>query len=176
MKCRYNPGWKAQRGSTTTFQNKVRLTSLSVSYFYLYFIWKWVYLWCHTVYFGLPQAIGSFLHNIDISCDITTNTKRINKIHQNKICTNNLYLHLLENFLNFLPLFTFVQFFEVGTELPNLNFQGFEKVSKRNHCACFWSTLITITFSSGDSISLITCCPQNWNQAIPESHCLYCTL
>ena len=36
--------------------------------------------------------------NIDISCDITTKTKRINQIHQNKIYTNDIYLHLLETF------------------------------------------------------------------------------
>ena len=44
--------------------------------------------------------------NIDISYDITTNRKRINKIHPNKIHTNNIYLlHIWKPFLNFQPFF-----------------------------------------------------------------------
>ena len=46
--------------------------------------------------FPKVKMCGS-LH-IDISCDITTNTKRINKFHENKIFTNNIYLHLMETF------------------------------------------------------------------------------
>ena len=49
------------------------------------------------------------LHNI------TTNTKRINQIHKNQICANNL----TSIFWKTLPLFASVYFFEVGTELPN---------------------------------------------------------
>ena len=52
-------------------------------------IWV-VALMYYNCVFAKVKICGS-LH-IDISCDITTNTKRINQIHQNKICTNNLYL------------------------------------------------------------------------------------
>ena len=43
-----------------------------------------------------------------ISCNITTNTKMISQIHKNKICENNIYLHILETFSKLSPLSGYV--------------------------------------------------------------------
>ena len=50
----------------------------------------------HVLQFYVPKSKEVWIVNIDISCNITTNTKRINKIYPKKKFTNNLYLHLLE--------------------------------------------------------------------------------
>ena len=51
---------KAQRGSTSTMQNKVRSISLSVRCIYFSCILQRIDFWCHSVYCVTPQAIGSF--------------------------------------------------------------------------------------------------------------------
>ena len=52
----------------------------------------------HLLQFCVPKSKEMWIVHIDISCNITTNTKGINQIHKNQICANNLYLHSLETF------------------------------------------------------------------------------
>ena len=60
----------------------------------------------HVLQFCVPKIKEMWIVHIDISCNITTNTKRINQIHKNQICANNIYLHILETFFwNFTPFF-----------------------------------------------------------------------
>ena len=61
----------------------------------------------HVLQFCVPKIKETWIVHIDISCNITTNTKRINQIHKNKICTNNIYLRILETFSELSPLFCF---------------------------------------------------------------------
>ena len=77
----------------TLFPSKILLQNLAV-------IWAVAHMYYNCVF---PKVKICGYLNIDISCDITTNTKRINKIHQNKIFTNNIYLHLLKTFMNIHP-------------------------------------------------------------------------
>ena len=62
----------------------------------------------HVLQFCVPKCKEMWIMHIDISFNITTNTKRINQIHKNQICTNNLYLHILETFSEISPLFASV--------------------------------------------------------------------
>ena len=82
----------------TFFPSKTLLQALTA-------IWV-VALMYYNCVFPKVNICGSL--KFDITCDITTNTKRINKIHKNKIFTNNLYLHLLETFCELSSLFTSV--------------------------------------------------------------------
>ena len=50
----------------------------------------------HLLQFYVHKSKEMWIVHIEISCNITTNTKRINQIHKNKNCTNNLYLHIFE--------------------------------------------------------------------------------
>ena len=52
----------------------------------------------HVLQFCVPKSKEMWIVHTYISCNITTNTKRINQIHKNRICENNLYLHILETF------------------------------------------------------------------------------
>ena len=72
----------------TFFPSKTLLQTLAA-------IWVVALIYYNCV-FPKVNICGSL--NIEISCDITTNTKRINKIHKNKTFTNNIYLHLLKTF------------------------------------------------------------------------------
>ena len=56
----------------------------------------------------VPKSKEMWIVHIDISCNITTNTKRINQIPKNQIFANNIYLHILETFSELSPLFVFV--------------------------------------------------------------------
>ena len=76
----------------------------------------------HVLQIFIPGSIEMWIVHIYISYNITSNTKRTNQIHKNQICTNNLYLHILETFSELSPLFASIYFFEVGTELPNFEF------------------------------------------------------
>ena len=62
----------------------------------------------HVLKFCVPKSKEMWIAHIDLSCNITISTRRINQIHKNQICTNNLYLHILETFYELSPLFAFV--------------------------------------------------------------------
>ena len=62
----------------------------------------------HVLQFCVPKCKEMWIVHIDISCNITTNTKRIIQIYKNQMCANNLYLHILETFSELSPFFASV--------------------------------------------------------------------
>ena len=95
--CLYSMNFK-HRFWITIFPSKALLQTLAA-------IWV-VALMYYNCVFPKVKICGYF--NIDISRETTTNTKRINKIDQNKICTNNIYLIILETFSELSSLFAYV--------------------------------------------------------------------
>ena len=81
-------------------------------------------MYCNFVF---PKSKEICIVHIDTSCNITNNTKRINQIHKNQICTNNLYLHILETFMNFHPLLLRYNYLKLVLSYQNLSLLIFQE-------------------------------------------------
>ena len=120
----------------------------------------------HVLQFFVPKSKEMWIVHIDILCNITTNTKRINKIHKKTKFWQIIFTSLFwKPFLNFHPFLLLYNSLKLVPSYQTLSFLRFKEISERNHHACCCcTTLITIIFSSGESISNVACYPQNWNQ------------
>ena len=89
----------------------------------------------HVLQFCVPKCKETWIMHIDISYNITTNTKRINQIKKIQICANNIYLLILETFINFHPFLLLYNFLKLVLRYQNLSFLIFqENFRKESPC------------------------------------------
>ena len=104
----------------------------------------------HLLQFCFPKIKEMWIVHMDIYCNITINTKRINQILKTNFVQIIFTSIFWKPFLNFHPFLLLYNSLKLVLSYRNLILLIFQENLRYNHHAFFYTTLITIILSNGD--------------------------